>query len=259
VDHKGRYVLVANYGGGSTTVLPIEEYGMLGDASDFVQHKGTGGDPKRQEGPHAHCAVVDPANRFALVADLGLDKVLVYRFDETKGTLTPNDPPSVSLAPASGPRHIAFAPDGKHVYVINEMDSTVTALEYDADKGVLKKLQTLSTLPKDFKGENSTAEVVVHPSGKFLYGSDRGHNSIVIYGIEAKTGELTLIDDQVGDIKTPRNFAVDPTGKYLIVANQDGGSLFVYAIDPKTGRLTRTKQTVEVSKPVCVVFVPKAA
>lgn len=256
VDKAGKNVLVANYTGGSVAVIPIKDDGSLGEPTAFVQHKGSSVDPGRQKEPHAHSINLDAANRFALVADLGLDKVLVYRFNPDKGTLTPNDPPDVAVAPGAGPRHFAFHPNGKYAYVINEMGGTVTELAYDADKGVLKTGHSLTTLPKEVKG-NSTAEVVVHPSGKFLYGSNRGHDSIAIFKIDPKSGELTAVGHQGSGIKTPRNFNIDPTGKFLIVANQDGNSLVVFAIDQTTGELTPTGQKVEISAPVCIKFLPK--
>jgi 6-phosphogluconolactonase len=237
-------------------VLPIEPDGRLGKATAFVQHHGTGPNPQRQEGPHAHCINLDAANRFAVVADLGLDKVLVYRFDPVKGTLTPNDPPSVAVAPGAGPRHFAFHPNGRNAYVINEIASTVTAFRYDAQRGVLEPLQTISTLPKDFHGNNSTAEVQVHPSGKFLYGSNRGHNSIAIFAIDPMTGRLTPVGHQSSQIKTPRNFGIDPTGTYLLVANQDSDSIVVFRIDTQTGDLQPTGTKVEVPVPVCVEMMP---
>jgi 6-phosphogluconolactonase len=259
IDRRGKNVLVANYGGGNAAVLPIEEGGRLGKWKVLVQHKGKGTDPSRQEGPHAHSINLDAANRYAFVADLGLDQVFVYRFDADKGRrLVENDPPSVQMAPKSGPRHFAFHPSGRYAYVINEMASTVTAMKYDAERGVLEKIQTISTLPARHKG-NSTAEVQVHPSGKFVYGSNRGHNSIAIFTVDEETGKLTAGGHQAEGIKVPRNFGIDPTGKFLLVANQDGDSILVFRIDPKTGALEATGAKVDVPKPVCVKFVPKAA
>jgi 6-phosphogluconolactonase len=257
VDRAGKHVLVANYGGGSVSVLPIEPDGRLGKATAFVQHKGSGPNRERQEGPHAHSINLDAANHFAVVADLGLDKVFVYRFNPEKGTLAPNDPPSVSLTPGAGPRHFAFHPNGTHAYVINEIDSTVTPFAYDGGRGTLEPIQTVSTLPQGFKGNNSTtAEVQVHPSGRFLYGSNRGHNSISVFAIDAKTGRLRWVGNQAEGIKTPRNFGIDPTGKYLLVANQDSDSIVVFRIDGQTGELHPTGVTVEVPMPVCVKFLP---
>jgi 6-phosphogluconolactonase len=257
VDQGGKCVLAANYGGGSVCCLPINKDGSLGAATAFIQHKGKSVDPKRQEGPHAHSINVDAKNRFAVAADLGLDKLLVYKFDAAKGTLTPNDPPAADTKPSAGPRHFAFHPGGKFAYACGELDSTVIALAWDADKGVLKPLQALSTLPKETPG-NSTAEVVVHPSGKWVYVSNRGHNSIAIFAVNEQTGELKAVGHQGKDIKVPRNFAVDPTGAYMIVANQDGDSLVLFRIDQKTGELAPTDVRVEVGRPVCVRFVPVA-
>jgi 6-phosphogluconolactonase len=254
VDKTGKDVLVANYSGGSVSVVPIQESGKLGEPTAFVQHKGSGIDKERQEGPHAHSINVDAANRFAFAADLGLDKVLIYRFNPVKGTLSANDPPSASVKPGAGPRHFAFHPGGHSAYVINEMHSTVTAFSYDAGRGALQELQTISTLPENFKGENSTAEVQVHPSGKFLYGSNRGHDSIAIFAIDPAKGTLHLVGHQSTQGKTPRNFGIDPTGRYLLAANQDSGTVVVFRIDQESGRLSPNGQVVDVPSPVCVKF-----
>jgi len=254
VDKTGRDVLVANYDGGSVSVIPIGQDGKLGEPTAFIQHHGSSVDRARQEGPHAHSINLDAANHFAFVADLGLDKVLVYRFDPAKGTLVANDPPSVSVEPGSGPRHFAFHPGGHYAYVINEMHSTVTAFSYDSARGVLKVLQTISTIPKDFKSENSTAEVQVHPSGKFLYGSNRGHDSIAVFAIDQEKGTLRLIEQQSTQGKTPRNFGIDPTGRYLLAANQDSGNVVVFRINLQDGRLSATGQIAQVPSPVCVKF-----
>ncbi len=253
VDKAGKNVLAANYSGGNACVLPIRSDGRLGEATSVVQsdYKGSGVNKGRQEGPHAHSINLDAANRFAFVADLGLDKVLSYRFDSAKGTLKPTDPPAVDLAPGAGPRHFAFHPDGRQAYVINELDSTITTLSYDPERGALKTLQTVSTLPKSVKG-NSTAEVQVHPSGKFVYGSNRGHNSIAIFKVAEKTGELTPAGHQGEGIKVPRNFGIDPTGAYLLVANQAGDTVLVFRINRETGALTPTGGRAEVPAPVCI-------
>ncbi len=256
VDKTGKVALVANYGGGSVAALPILDDGRLGDASAFVQHTGSGADRQRQAGPHAHSINVSPDDKFAFVADLGLDKVLVYRLDAAKGTLTANDPPFVSVAPGSGPRHFAFDPGGKYAYVINEMKSTVTAFSYDAARGELKEIQTVTTLPTGFSGENSTAEVQVHPSGKFLYGSNRGHDSIAVFAIDKAKGTLTAVEQVSSGGKEPRNFGIDPTGAYLIAANQNSNNVAVFSIDPKSGRLKATGQVLELHSPVCVKFLP---
>jgi 6-phosphogluconolactonase len=257
VDKAGKHVLVANYGGGSASVLAVGADGKLEETTAFVQHKGSSEDKSRQEAPHAHSINLDAANRFAFVADLGLDKVVVYRYDADRGTLTPAEPASV--APGSGPRHFAFHPDGKHAYVINEMALTITAFTYDPESGVLKTLQTASTLPAGTPRDKSfsTAEVQVHPTGKFVYGSNRGQNTIAVFTVNPKSGELSPAGHQGENVKTPRNFGIDPTGKFLVVANQDGHSLVVFRIDPETGALKPTGHTVEVGNPVCVKFVPR--
>jgi 6-phosphogluconolactonase len=255
VDKTGKGVLVANYGGGSVAALPVNEDGHLAEASAFAQHTGSSVDPKRQQRPHTHSINVSPDNRFAVAADLGLDKVLVYRFDPERGSLTPNEPPFAKVNPGAGPRHFAFHPSGGFAYVINEMQSTVTAFAYDAAEGVLKELQTISTLPEAFAGDNSTAEVQVHPSGKFLYGSNRGHDSIAVFAIDPGKGTLTPVEHVSTQGKTPRNFGVDPTGSHLFAANQSSHNVVVFRIDPNTGRLTPTGQKLEVYSPVCVKFV----
>lgn len=259
VDRAGKHVLAANYGGGSACVLPVGADGRLGAATGFTQHKGSGTNPQRQEAPHAHSINLDAANRFAFVADLGLDKVFVYRYDAAKGTLTPNDPPAAEVAPGAGPRHFAFHPDGRHAYVINELNSTVTPFAYDPERGVLKALPSVSTLPPGYRGNTTTAEVQVHPSGKFLYGSNRGHDSIAVFALDPRPGAPRLVAHQTHHIKTPRNFGIDPTGTYLIVANQDGNSLVVFRIDPASGKLTRTGHEAEVPVPVCVKMMPRAS
>jgi len=252
IDKDGKCVVVANYGGGSVAALPVQADGRLQPATAFIQHQGASANPRRQEGPHAHCILLDDGHRLAFAADLGLDKVLIYRFDAAKGTLTPHDPPAASVAAGSGPRHIVLHPNGRYAYVINELSSTVTAFRYDGRKGSMETLQTLSTLPQGFSGNNSTAEIAVHPSGKYVYGSNRGHDSIVIYTVDEGPGRLTLVGHQPTEGKTPRNFAIDPTGAYLLAANQDSDSIVVFRIDAKTGQLQPTGQKLEVPMPVCV-------
>jgi 6-phosphogluconolactonase len=255
VDREGRFVLAANYGSGSVAVFPVAEDGRLQPASCVVQHEGSSVNPGRQKGPHAHSIVLDPANRYAFVPDLGIDKIMIYRFDREQGKLVPNDPPFVKVEPGSGPRHFTFHPDGKHAYVIEELSCTVTAFAYDADTGSLKSLQKISTLPKDFKGTNTCADIHMHPSGRFLYGSNRGHDSIASFAIDAKTGELRLIGHTPTQGKNPRNFAIDPSGTFLLAANQDGNNIVSFRIDPDTGKLTPTGQVCQVSMPVCVKMV----
>lgn len=255
VDKTGKNLLVANYGTGSVASLPLKEDGSLGEASAFIQHTGSSANPERQAGPHAHSVNLSADNRFVIVTDLGLDEALVYRFDAAKGSLTPNDPPYAKVDPGSGPRHFAFHPTGKYAYVNNEINSTVTAFRYDRSRGTLQQLQTVSSLPKDFSGRNSTAELAVDRQGKFLYGSNRGHNSIAVFAIDTHNGTLTPVEQTSTQGKTPRNFAIDPTGSYLFAANQGSGNIVLFRIDQKTGRLTPVGQTVEVGSPVCVVFV----
>ena len=257
VDKAGKNVLVANYGGGSVASLPIDADGKLKEAASVIQHKGSSADKSRQSSPHAHSINLDPANKYAMAADLGLDQVLVYEFDPAKGTLTPNKTPHATVAPGSGPRHFAFHPSGKYAYVINEMLMNTTAFAYDEKDGVLKEIQTITTLPEGGKGKGqSTAEVQVHPSGKFLYGSNRGHDTIAIYTIDQATGKLTAVGHQPTGGKTPRNFGIDPTGTFLLAANQGSDSIVVFRIDPTTGQLKATDQKAEVGSPVCVKFAP---
>lgn len=256
LDHTGRYVLVANYDSGSLAVFPRLEDGSLGEPTAFVEHHGSGVNHERQEGPHAHSIEVSPDDRFALAADLGLDQLLVYQFDAARGTLAPNDPPFAAIRPGSGPRHFAFAPSGRFVYVVSEMGSTVTVFSYDAGRGALRELQTVSTLPKGFAGANDDAEIAVHPSGQFLYASNRGHDSLAVFAVDAAQGTLSPVDDVSTGGKTPRHFAIDPTGAYLVAENQDSDNLVVFRIDRATGRLTPTGEVAHVPSPVCIAFVP---
>ncbi len=254
LDHTGKFLLVANYTGGNLSVFPVGDDGRLGEASDFIQHEGSGPNKDRQEKAHAHWIDLSADNRFALNADLGLDEVFVYRFDAAKGKLTPNNPPFAKVAPGAGPRHLAFSPNGKFAYVIDEMASTITAFSYDAKAGTLHQLQVVPTLPKDFSAESTTAEIVVHPSGKFLYGSNRGHDSLAVFAIDPAKGTLKFVEHVPVKGKTPRNFEIDPTGKRLLVANQDTDNIVEFAIDPATGKLTPTGTEVKVPVPVCVRF-----
>lgn len=256
VDGTGKWVLVANYTGGSVAVFPVQEDGKLGEASTFIQHTGHGPDPKRQEAPHAHSIDLSPDNRFAHVDDLGLDQVLTYKFDSAKGSLTPGDPPSAKPeVAASGPRHFVLRPDGKFAYVVSEMKGTVTVFSNDASTGTLRPIQTVSTLPKDFKGDIEDAEIEIHPSGKFLYASNRGDgNSIAVFAIDPAKGTLTPIEITPTQGKTPRSFAIDPTGTLLFAANQQSNNVVIFHIDPATGKLTPTGKVLDVASPVCVKF-----
>jgi len=255
VDKAGKYVLVANYTGGSVAVFPVLADGKLGEASAFVQHSGKGTNPERQEGPHAHSIDLSPDNRFAMVDDLGLDELLVYKFDGAKGSLTPNDPPFTKLDAGAGPRHFALRPDGKFAYVVSEMGHSVTVLSNDAASGRLQVLQTVPTLPKDFTGRNDDAEIQVHPSGKFVYASNRGDDSIAIYAIDQSKGTLAQVAIVHTGGKEPRSFEIDPTGKLLFAENQKSNNIAVFKIDAKTGQLTPTGKVLEVASPVCLKFV----
>ncbi|MCA1596276.1 MAG: lactonase family protein [Chloroflexi bacterium] len=256
VDRAGKNVLVANYNSGSVAVLPIEADGRLGEATAFVQHHGSSINPGRQEGPHAHSMNLDAANNYAYAVDLGMDKIMIYRFDSALGTLAPGNPADEPVTPGSGPRHFTFSLDGGHAYVINELGSTVIGYSHDPRTGALKALQTISTLPQGFTGTNHPAEVQISPDGRFLYGSNRGHDSIVIYRIHPDTGLLTLVDIQSSGGKEPRNFRIDPTGQYLVAANQNSGNVVTFRIDHESGKLTPTGHSVDVRAPVCVVMMP---
>jgi 6-phosphogluconolactonase len=254
VAASGRFVLVANYGNGALGVLPITKDGGLGAAVDVIQHRGSGKDPSRQAGPHAHCVVLDRLGRYVFAVDLGIDKVMIYRFDARTGKLSPNSQPAFQTRPGAGPRHFAVHPNGKFAYLINELDSSVTALACDAAAGTLQELQTLSTLPAGFAGTNFPADVHVHPSGKFVYGSNRGHDSIVAFTVEEATGKLSLLAHEPTRGNFPRNFGIDPSGQILIAANQNSNTLSVFRINLETGKLSAVGDTIQVPKPVCVKF-----
>jgi 6-phosphogluconolactonase len=256
VDKTGKYVLVANYTGGSIAAFPILADGRLGEASAFIQHTGHGTNPQRQETPHAHSIDLSPDNRFAIVDDLGLDETLVYKFDSDKGSLALNDPAFAKAAPGAGPRHFALHPNGKFGYVINEMGSTVSAFSFDAAGGTLTPLQTISILPKDFTGHNDAAEIQIHPSGKFLYASNRGHDSIAAFAIDPNKGTLTLVEYVATKGQSPRHFAIDPTGTFIFAENEKADNIVLFRIDAQTGRLKATGKALEISQPVCMKFVP---
>ena len=255
VDKTGKYVLVANYSGGSVAVFPVLKGGRLGEATSVLQYQGTGANPERQESPHAHWIDFSPDNRFAIAADLGLDRLDVYRFDSAKGSLVPNHPAVVQLKPGTGVRHFVFHPSARFAYAVSEMDSSVTSFSYDPARGALHELQTISMLPKDFSGKNDAAEIQVHPNGKFLYASNRGHDSIAVFSIDLKKGTLTPVEYVPTQGKAPRYFAIDPSGSRLFVANQKSGSIVVFQIDPASGRLTSAGQVLDIASPVCVRFV----
>ncbi len=254
-DKTGKYLLVANYSSGTSAVFPILADGRLGEHTAFVKDQGaTGPNKERQEAPHAHWIETSPDNRFALVADLGLDEVLVYKFDATSGTLTPNEPAFARLKAGSGPRHAVFYPNGKFVFAVSELSSTATSFAYDAKKGTLKEIGTASTLPPGFSGRNDVAETAVHANGKFLYVSNRGNDSIAILSIDPGNRTLSPAGGIPTGGKEPRHFAIDPSGKYLLAENQFSNNIFVFKIDPGTGGLTPTGQVVEVPSPVDIAF-----
>ena len=252
VDATGRNILVANYTGGSVASLPIARNGRLRKASAFVQHVGSSVLLPRQSAPHGHSINVSPGNKFAVAADLGLDKVLVYGFDAKQGAL--KSAGFAKVAPGAGPRHFAFHPNGKFGYVINEITLTVTAFGWNEGQGRLNEVQTITTLPEERAKGMSTAEVQVHPSGKFLYGSNRGHNTIAVFAVDSASGKLKAVQHQSTLGKTPRNFGIDPTGQFLIAANQSSGDIFTFRIDQATGKLTPTGHKIEIPMPVCVKF-----
>ncbi len=257
VDATGKCVLVANYGGGSVAALPIGADGRLGAPATVIQHKGSSVNPARQKEPHAHQIEVSPDNRFAFVPDLGMDKLMVYKLDPAKASLVAHEPAFAALPPGSGPRHLAFHPNGKFAYVINELTCTMSVFAYDARRGAFSDVQNISTLPpgETVQRGQSTAEVIAHPSGKFLFGSNRGHNTIVVYAVDAATGKLTLVEHQSTQGKNPRHFAVDPTGAWLLAENQGSDTVVVFKIDSASGKLTPTGQSLEVPVPVSAVFV----
>lgn len=253
VDSRKKSLLVANYTGGNLTVLPLRTDGTVGMALEVKQHEGSG-PREQQKGPHAHCIILDRAERFALAADLGIDKVMIYRFDRASGKLTPATQPSAELKAGAGPRHLTLHPNGRYLYVINELDSTMTAFKYDGVKGALTEIETVSTLPSDFSGVSYCADVHVSPSGKFLYGSNRGHDSIVVFEIDPRTGKMKPVQHVSTEGKWPRNFTIDPTGKFLLVANQRTDNVVTFSIDPRTGQLTPTGKIEEIPAPVCLRF-----
>ena len=255
LDKSGKWLFVANYGGGSVSAYPVQADGSLGKATAFVQHAGSSVNPQRQRRPYAHSANPSPDGRFVLVADLGMDQVLTYPIDASKGMAT--TPSTVAkIEPGSGPRHMAFAPKGKFAYLVSEMAATVTAFTYDPAKGSLKQLQTISMLPKDFTGAKGAAEIAIDPNGKFLYATNRGHDSLAVFAIDGKKGTLTSVDTVPTQGKNPRHFAIDPSGKFLLAENQDTTNVVEFRIDGKTGKLTPTGDKLDIGFPVCLVFEP---
>jgi 6-phosphogluconolactonase len=255
VDATGGFVLVANFASGSVCVLPIGEDGHLGEAVQVIQHEGSSIDPRRQAGPHAHAVEIDNANRFVFVPDLGLDRVMIYAFGQDTGRLTANPhQPWVSVVPGAGPRQLVMSPDGRFAYLINELNSTMTAYAYDATKGSLREPQTLPTLPAHFVGHSTCAEVQITPDGRFLYGSIRGDGSPAVYAINASSGTMSLITHESTRGRIPRNFEISPCGRYLAAANQDTNNVILFSLNPQTGRLVPTGDVVEAGTPICVRF-----
>lgn len=254
LDQTGRYSLVANYDGGSVAVFPILPDGEIGEATAFILHKGSSVNPERQGAAHAHAIAMSPDNRFVLVADLGLDQVLIYPFDVSRGTL--GDARIFYSHPGDGPRHLIFSANSEFVYVINELSSTVTVYSYDPLGGTISSVQNISTLPRGFKGTNTAAEVALHPSGKFLYASNRGdNNSVAEFAVDPQKGTLTFVETVLTQGKTPRNFAIDPSGKWMLVANQDSSTVIEFRINQRSGRIAATGQSMQVNSPAMVDFV----
>jgi 6-phosphogluconolactonase len=256
VHPSGHFAFCANYGSGHVASLPIREDGHLGDAVTIILHEGSSVHPQRQTGPHAHFISPDPSGNYVLACDLGLDKVMIYRVNQSSGALMPNDPPFAQLQPGAGTRHLAFHPSGRHVYVINEIDSTIGAFAYDPGRGAMTHLQTISTLPAGFDGTSHTAQIVVHPNGRFVYGSNRGHDSIAIFAVDQLDGTLTPAGHVPTQGRTPRNFNLDPSATFLYAANQNGNTIVTFRVDAQTGALTPTGQVTENPGPTCIVFRP---
>jgi 6-phosphogluconolactonase len=252
-------VFVANYNGGSVAVFPIKPDGTLGPRTAFDQHTGKSVTPDRPQQAYSHSIIVDPSNRFVLNADLGLDRVYIYKFDATTGALAPNSPAWFTDHPGSGPRHVIFSADGKTVYVSHEIANVVGVYAWDGAKGTMTEIQSLSTLPADFKGTNTAAEIQLHPSGKFLYVTNRGQDSVALFDVDAATGKLTFVETTPTHGKTPRNFTLDPTGQWLLASNQESNSAIVYRVDQKNGKLTPVGPLATLpAAPFCERFVPAA-
>ena len=254
VDATGRFVLAANYHGGSVCILPVNDNGSLAPASEFIQHEGSSVNPRRQDQAHAHSINPDSQNRFAYVPDLGQDRVVIYELNTDDGRLAPSDPAYVEVNPGFGPRHFDFHPGGKWAYLINELGSTITAFEYDRESGSLSEFQVIGTLPTGFSGSNTTADIHVHPSGSFVYGSNRGHDSIAIFAVDQDDGRLTPLGHRSTRGRTPRNFGIDPSGRFLIAANQDSDNIVSFHIDQETGQLTPTGHELSIPMPVCIRY-----
>jgi 6-phosphogluconolactonase len=255
IEPEGRYCLVANYETGSVCVLPIERDGRLGEATDTVQFSGSGPNPDRQEGPHAHMVLPSPDHRFILAVDLGTDRLMAFRFDRERGALRPADAPWTQMPPGAGPRHLAFHPHRPLAYVISELQSTVTVFRYVERQGTFEAMQTISSLPDGFTAQNSGAEIKLAPSGRFVYASNRGHDSLAIYAVAPETGRLSLVGHESTRGIGPRDFAIDPTGTLLLVANQDTDTVVTFWINQDTGTLRATGCVAAVPTPVCLQLV----
>jgi 6-phosphogluconolactonase len=255
VDPTDRFVLAANYSSGKAIVIfPVRADGGIDPASGSAEHEGTGPNTARQERPHGHCVITDHPGKYVFVVDLGIDKVMIYKLDAANKQLIPNEVPSVSFEPGAGPRHLVFHPNGKNAYVIHELNSTISALAYDGTRGALEVLQTVSALPEGFGGSSDCADIQVTPSGKFLYGSNRGDDSIVIHAIDPNSGKMTYVGHKPTGGKIPRNFAIDPTGTFLLVGNQDSDTIVTFRINQQTGQLEDTGNVLEIPAPVCLKF-----
>ncbi len=255
IDASGHTIVAASYGGGFVASFPVDQDGHVGACATVIKHSGPlGPTSARQEAPHAHSVSMSPDSRFAYVADLGLDRVFIYRIDDAKGAIAPNDPGFASVAPGAGPRHTKFSPDGKNFYALDELNNTVTCFRYDASSGVIESFQTVSTLPDGFAGKSTSSEIRVHPNGRFVYTANRGDNSIAIFKRDRESGRLSRIGTVPSGGEVPRNFSLSPDGNWLLCANQTSNNLTVFRVDPETGRLTRTSASATVSKAVCVLF-----
>jgi 6-phosphogluconolactonase len=259
LDQTGRFALVANYNSGSVAVFSIQPDGSLGDQTGSDQHTGKGVDPDRQEGPHAHCVITDPTDKFVLCTDLGVDKIYVYRFDAVTGKITLNTPAFGRVKAGLGPRHIMFSPNGKVLYCITEMGGTITAFNWDGATGSLTEFQNISTLPADFKAFNKDAELAFSPDGKFLYASARGHDAIAVFAIDPDTGSLSLVQDVPAGGTYPRFFGFDPTGKWIIAGHQNSNTAVVFQVDNQTGKLTQHGDPIAAPAPICIRFLPLPA
>jgi 6-phosphogluconolactonase len=255
VDATGRMVVAASYGGAYVVSFPIEPDGRLGARASLISHEGPlGPNHTRQDAPHPHSVTLSPDNRFAFVADLGLDRVFAYQLTVEQGRIAPNEPAFASIAPGSGPRHTKFSSDGKSFYVLGELDGTITSCRYDAARGVVEPFQRVSTLPDDFTGKNSASEVRIHPNGRFVYSANRGHNSLAVFARDPETGALTRVELVPSGGEAPRNFALSPDGAWLLCAHQTTNNLTVFRVNAETGRLTATTHSAHVPKAVCVLF-----